>query len=77
MPDAYKWDLTPLFESNAAWESALNSLQDDVGKLAPYRGKLSDPTALKECLDLYFSLHDRATHAQQYASLSAQHHAHR
>jgi oligoendopeptidase F len=70
VPDAYKWNLTPLFESDTAWESALNSLQADVGKLAPYRGKLSDPAALKECLGLYFSLHDRATHVQQYASLS-------
>ncbi len=70
VPDAYKWDLGPLFPSQDAWEKGLAALESELGGLAAYRGKLSDPAALKACLDLYFSLHDRATHVQQYASLS-------
>ena len=70
IPDIYKWDLTPLFPSHAAWEDALQALSAKVDRLRGYQGKLADPKAMRECLDLYFSLHNRATHVQQYASLS-------
>jgi len=70
VPDAYKWNLGPLFESEAAWEKARSSLSEEIGKLAGFRGKLGDPRALRECLALYFSLHDRTTHVQQYAALA-------
>jgi oligoendopeptidase F len=70
VPDVYKWDLTPLFGSVADWESALKDLSGEVEVLKSYRGKLSDPKAMTECLDLYFDVHNRATHVQQYAALA-------
>ena len=70
VPDVYKWDLTPLFPTAAAWETARAGLQREIGGLAAFRGRLSDPQALRDCLALYFSLHDRVSHVQQYANLA-------
>jgi oligoendopeptidase F len=70
VPDAYKWNLGPLFESEAAWESEIKKLQGEIPGLAEYKGKLTDPAAMQKCLDLYFNLHDRASHVQQYANLA-------
>jgi len=41
-----------------------------MGGLSAYQGRLTDPVALKECLDLYFGLHDRASRVTQYANLA-------
>ena len=30
----FQWDLTPMFESDAAWETALDSLDADIESLA-------------------------------------------
>jgi oligoendopeptidase F len=70
VPDVYKWDLTPLFASDAAWEQEIAALAKEIPGLASYQSKLSDPAALKTCLELYFDLHDRASHVQQYANLA-------
>ena len=70
VPDAYKWDLTPLYPSVDAWENEMTVLADEVGKLVRFRGKLTDPAAMRDCLDLYFGLHDRASHLTQYANLA-------
>lgn len=70
VPDAYKWDLGPLFPSDAECDQAMEQLRGRIPELASYQGKLSDPAALKKCLDLYFDLHDRTSHAQQYANLA-------
>jgi oligoendopeptidase F len=72
VPDVYKWDLSPLFASDAAWKKALEQLTGEIPKLSGYKGKLNDPTMLKKCLDRYFDLHDRASHVQQYANLAVQ-----
>jgi oligoendopeptidase F len=70
VPDAYKWDLTPLFATEAAWEAEVAALEKEIPKLAAYEGTLADPASLKKCLDLYFDLHNRASHVQQYANLA-------
>ncbi|MBK6900782.1 MAG: hypothetical protein IPH09_16535 [bacterium] len=70
VPDVYKWDLTPLFPSAEAWETARAGLQTEIGGLAAFQGRLQDPKALRDCLALYFSLHDRVSHVQQYANLA-------
>jgi len=70
VPDAYKWSLTPLFASDAAWEDEVAKLEKEIPGLAAYKGKLSNPESLKNCLALYFNLHDRASHVQQYANLA-------
>jgi oligoendopeptidase F len=70
VPDAYKWDLTPLFAAPESWEEELDALRVEMGGLSAFQGRLSDPVALKECLTLYFKLHDRASHVTQYANLA-------
>ena len=70
IPDIYKWNLGPLFASDADWEKALEQLGEEIPGLSVYQGKLDDPAALNKCLALYFDLHDRASHVQQYANLA-------
>jgi oligoendopeptidase F len=70
VPDIYKWDLTPLFASVADWDKAVVDLSAQVEVLKSYQGKLSNPKAMAECLDLYFDVHNRTTHVQQYAALA-------
>ena len=35
----FQWDLTPMFVSDAAWETALDSLDADIESLAAFAGK--------------------------------------
>jgi oligoendopeptidase F len=70
VPDAYKWSLAQLYTDDAAWEQELVALTAEIPGLADYEGKLQDPAALTAALDLYFSLHDRASHVTQYANLA-------
>ena len=69
VPDVYKWDLTPLFATPEAWENALTGVEAQLPTLAAFRGQLSDPGALNECLGLYFDLHDRTNRITLYAAL--------
>ncbi|MBE0565203.1 MAG: oligoendopeptidase F [Krumholzibacteria bacterium] len=70
VPDAYKWDLTPLFADDEAWDRELAEVAAALPQLAAYRGELADPRALAACLELYFDLHDRASHVAQHANLA-------
>ena len=70
VPDAYKWDLSPLFESPDAWEKEMVALRKEMAGLTAFQGQLTEPMALKKCLDLYFGLHDRASRVTQYANLA-------
>ena len=54
VPDAYKWRLEPLFAGDAEHRQGLEQAAALRQKLAAYRGKLADASALRECLDLYF-----------------------
>lgn len=69
IPAIYHWDLAPLFASDADWETARAALLADVPSLAKYEGRLGDPRQLRECLDLYFQLHDRGSFLTQYPNL--------
>ncbi|MGI5862168.1 MAG: oligoendopeptidase F [Myxococcales bacterium] len=54
VPDPYKWNLAPLFVDDAAFETALAGVGAELEKIASYKGKLSEPAALRACLDQYF-----------------------
>lgn len=54
IPDRFKWNLAPLFASDAAFEEGLKAAAENRKKLATYKGKLRQPKALQECLTLYF-----------------------
>jgi len=70
VPDGYKWSLAPLFASAEACDQTMEQLQGRIEELAAFEGKLRDPSSLKNCLDLYFDLHDQTSHVQQYANLA-------
>ena len=38
----FQWDLTPMFESDAVWETALENLDAEIDSVAAFAGKLSD-----------------------------------
>lgn len=69
VPDAYKWNLAPLFTSDKAWEEARQKLATDIPALVKFKGRLSDPRALRECIQLYFRLHNEASYLTLYSSL--------
>lgn len=69
VPDAFKWDLTHLFENDAAFTKALGELEASRAKLLGYKGTLSDPTKLREALDLYFASRKAANRITLYANL--------
>ncbi len=69
IPAIYRWDLSPLFASDADWDAARVKLLGEVPALAKYEGKLAEPKTLRECLDLYFRLHDAASFLTQYPNL--------
>ena len=69
IPEVYKWDLTPLFDSDEAWDAARLRLLKDIPGLEAYAGKLVEPVALKACLELYFRLHSDGNFVTLYANL--------
>ncbi|MFH1843476.1 MAG: oligoendopeptidase F [bacterium] len=69
VPDAYKWDLTVLLPTDAAWDEALTRLAGELPRLTAFAGQLDDPAKMRDCLALYFRLHDETNHATLYANL--------
>ena len=50
--EQYKWDLSPMFESDEAWEKSLPALDPEAKRLAGYAGRLTEsPAVLREFLD--------------------------
>ena len=69
IPEVFKWDLSPLFASDEAWDAARLKLLKDIPGLEAYDGKLAEPAALRACLELYFRLHSDGNFVTLYASL--------
>ena len=69
IPAVYRWDLSPLFPSDQAWERARVKLLEEIPGLAAYQGKLAEPAALRGCLELYFRLHRDANFVTLYPNL--------
>ena len=69
IPDISKWNLTPLFSDSAQFEQALRDSQAGVEKLQTFKGKLQDPQALVDCLELYFQTRLLTNKATLYSNL--------
>jgi hypothetical protein len=69
IPEIFKWNLSPLFASDEAWDTARLKLLEDIPGLEAYEGELAEPASLKACLDLYFRLHSDANFVTLYANL--------
>ena len=50
VPEQYKWDLTPLFESDEAFEKALDAFNKEHKMILDFKGKLGDKAELLSCL---------------------------
>src|SRR6185295_10350287 len=71
-PDKYKWNLTDLYPSDAAWRAAKDKLAADAQKLRQYHGQLGKSAApLADALDLQASLVKELGRLYTYASLLA------
>ncbi len=68
-PLSTQWDLSPLFASDSAFEAARVKLLGEIAGLKAFEGKLTDPGALADCLELYFRLHRDANFLTLYADL--------
>ena len=57
VPPEYRWDLTPLFPSDEAWQSSFSALLKRIPEMQQWRGRLSrNARTLRNCLDMLFSL---------------------
>lgn len=64
-----KWDLSSLFESDEAFELALENLQKKLPSLGNYSGKLKEASLLKDYFDQYYDLESQLDNVFTYASL--------
>lgn len=66
----YKWKLSDIFESDKAWEDALESAKSRLEDMDKYHGKLEDIESLKACLKLNSELSKEISRLYQYAKLA-------
>ncbi|MFC1610346.1 oligoendopeptidase F [Myxococcota bacterium] len=69
IPDQFKWQLDPLFANDEAFEAGLQEVAAQRQKLKAFQGQLSSPTALRECLELYFDIRLKTNKLTMYAHL--------
>lgn len=70
VPAVYRWQLGPIFKDAAAFDAGLADAATGRQKLLAFKGRLSDPRALSECLDQYFKLRLLTNRLTMYANLS-------
>ncbi len=69
--DAFKWDLTALFPSEAAWSAEREALAKATGELAGLRGTLGEsPKAMAKALETVSGLDRRLARLAVYASMT-------
>ncbi|MBO4872583.1 MAG: oligoendopeptidase F [Lachnospiraceae bacterium] len=72
VPVEFTWDLSPIFENDAAWEDGLKALGQYPGKIAAFQGHLGDNAAtLLSFLKLSDEIELLGGRVYGYASLSA------
>lgn len=67
-----RWDLTPLFNDDAAWESFYSELEKEIEVYESYKGRLKDSVAfLKEAIEFHLSVSQRVEKLYTYAHLKS------
>lgn len=66
---AYKWRLTDIYETDAAWEAELDSLGGLTDQVAGFAGRLAEARAFKDCLAAYVALSMRLERVYMYAKM--------
>jgi oligoendopeptidase F len=72
VPDKYKWDLTHIYPSAAAWRTAKDQLEEQLLGLRKYKGTLgTSPAALADALERVTTLQKSFSRIATYANLLA------
>lgn len=70
IPDRYKWDLAPLYSSDASWRAAKAQTDGSISRLETFKGRLgSSASTLADALDQMFSASKALGRLSVYASL--------
>lgn len=72
IPDKYKWNLTDLYASDAAWRTAKDKFADESGQILQYKGRLTSSAAvLAQALEKQTALSKELVRLYVYAGLLA------
>ncbi|MEO7792923.1 MAG: oligoendopeptidase F [Vicinamibacterales bacterium] len=72
IPDRYKWDLTDIYPTDAAWRGAKAALVARLPAMRPFQGQLaSGATRLADALELSTQLSKELSRAYVYASMKS------
>jgi oligoendopeptidase F len=72
IPDKYKWDLTQIYPSNAAWRAAKEQIEKDIPAIQSFKGTLgSSPAALADALERITTIRKTLSRLATYANLQA------
>src|SRR6185436_10144506 len=70
VPDRYKWDLSKIFPSDAAWRAAKEKLSEELPAIRAFKGTLgSSPQKLADAQDLTTRLSKDFSRIYVYASM--------
>ncbi|MDH3252015.1 MAG: oligoendopeptidase F, partial [Ignavibacteria bacterium] len=68
--DKYKWDLTPVYPDDQAWQKAKRELTGRFAAVDPFKGRIRESAAaLYDCLNLVNTLHKELMRLYCYASM--------
>ena len=65
----YQWDLTPMYQDDAAWEADFATLDDQVQAMTAFAGTLKDAISIGAYLDAGTELGRKLSNLYCYASL--------
>ena len=70
IPESDKWDLSPLFKTDADWEADFLKLQETFSGVSKFRGHLQEsPAVLASCFEFEKSIDVLVDQLNQYAAL--------
>ncbi len=72
IPDAHRWDLSPLFASDDDWESLFANVEDDLPRYDDFSGRLGESTSLlKKIIEFDLDLSRRLDRLYTYSHLKS------
>ena len=72
IPDKYKWDLTPLFKSDEAWETEKNDLVTRLNEIEHFKGTIMQSSSdLLACLEYVTAITKRAAKLFIYSNMNS------
>lgn len=70
IPETHKWDLTPMFTDNAAWEALFQETEERISGYNAFQGRLATSAAvLREAIDFDLSVNRALERLYTYAHL--------